>query len=137
MLSACSAVGHPSPAVVLASTFTPSPTWISPTNTIASHIEAPNPVSTLEGQVAADWNGIPIMPNAAAGEGDEESYVFTIKATPEQVQTYYQVELAKLGWQPLAADGGDSSLIFTNGTSTTLTISILAKGDEVLVLLAE
>jgi hypothetical protein len=79
------------------------------------------------------------MPEAIAGEGDEESYVFTIKATPQQVQEYYQLELGKLGWQPFSTDNGDSSLMlmFTNNASATLTISIIAKGDQVLVLLVK
>ena len=43
------------------------------------------------------WKGIPVMPDATSGEGDEEGYVFTIHATSQQVQDYYQVELARLG----------------------------------------
>jgi hypothetical protein len=77
------------------------------------------------------------MPEAITGEGDEESYVFTVKATPQQVQDYYQVELGKLGWQ-LATTGGEASsltLTFYDPASATLTISILSKGEQVLVLL--
>jgi hypothetical protein len=100
----------------------------------------PDIVSELlpEGQPASEWKGIPIMPGAIAGEGDEEGYVFAIQATPQQVQDYYQLELGKLGWQSYAQADGDSSrmLIFMNSASTTLTISIIAKGENVLVLLA-
>jgi hypothetical protein len=65
--------------------------------------------------------------------------VFTVKATPQQVQEYYQRELGKLGWQPFATGDGDSSpmLTFMDSSSATLTITILAKGDEVLVLLVK
>jgi hypothetical protein len=80
------------------------------------------------------------MPGALAGEGDEEGYVFTIKATPRQVQEYYDLELGKLGWHALAAGAGAKSsllLIFTNDASETLNISIIAKGDECLVLLVK
>lgn len=79
------------------------------------------------------------MPDAVAGEGDEEGYVFTIKATPQQVQEYYELELGKLGWQPLSQEDGEASLmlIFMNEDSTTLTVSVIAKGDEVLVLLVK
>jgi hypothetical protein len=103
--------------------------------------ETPDAVSGLvpEGQPASDWNGIPIMPGAIAGEGDAEGYVFTIKATPQHVQEYYQLELGKLGWQPFAQSDGESSLmlIFVNSASETLTLSILSKDDEVLVLLVK
>jgi len=97
------------------------------------------PGETPEGQPASNWNGIPIMPGAIAGEGDEEGYVFTVKATPVQVQEYYQLELGKLGWQPFVQEAGDSSMmiIFMDGASATLTVSILSKGDEVLVLLVK
>lgn len=95
------------------------------------------PSETPDGRPASNWNGIPIMPGAVAGEGDEEGYVFTVKAMPGQVQEYYQLELGKLGWQPFAQEDGDSStiIIFTDGASATLTVNILSKGDDVLVLL--
>jgi len=77
------------------------------------------------------------MPGAITGEGDQDGYVFTIKATPQQIQDYYQLELGKLGWQPMATGDGNSStmLIFTKNGSTTLSVSIITKGDEALVLL--
>jgi len=97
------------------------------------------PTETREAQAASEWNGIPIMPGAIAGEGDEEGYVFTIHATPAQVQEYYQLELGKLGWQQLSQDASGSSLvlIFMDNASATLTVSILSKGDEALVLLVK
>jgi len=47
--------------------------------------------------------------------------------------------LGKLGWQPFATETKDSSrmLMFTNEASATLTVSILTKGDQTLVLLAK
>jgi hypothetical protein len=140
VLAACSSFRQPSPIAVPTITLTILPT-LAPTITFLSPTETPDAVSSLipEGQPASEWNGIPIMPEAIAGEGDEESYVFTIKATPQQVQEYYQLELGKLGWQPFATGDGNSSLMlmFTNNASATLTISIIAKGDQVLVLLVK
>ena len=103
---------------------------------------APSPLPTShtpESQPTQVWKGIPVMPGATAGEGDEEGYVFTIKATSQQVQDYYQVELARLGWQSSDQETGNSSMIlsFTDSATATLTVSILAKGDEVLVLLVK
>lgn len=140
ILTACSNFMQPSPTASPTLTLTVLPT-LAPTNTFVPSTETPDAVSALlpEGQPASEWNGIPIMPEAIAGEGDEESYVFTVKATPQQVQEYYQLELGQLGWQPFATGDGDSSLMlmFTNSASATLTISIIAKGDEVLVLLVK
>jgi hypothetical protein len=134
VLAACSNPIQPNPAAMPILTFTVAAT-LAPANTSLQLTDTPN----TEGQAASEWNGIPIMPNAIAGEGDEESYVFTVKATPQQVQEYYRLELGKLGWQPSDAGDGDSSsmLMFTNNDSATLTVSIMAKGDEVLVLLSK
>lgn len=134
-LAACSSFGT-DPSAIPALTFT-----ALPTNTSVPPTQTPDAVSSLipENQPASEWNAIPIMPGAIAGEGDEESYVFTIQATPQQVQEYYQGELTKLGWQPFATDNRGSSLMlmFTSNASATLTISIIARGDQVLVLLVK
>jgi len=137
LLAACNFPSQ-SPTIIPTVTVATLPAF---TPAIASVSPTPDAVSSLipEGQPASEWNGIPIMPGASAGEGDEESYVFTIKATPQQVQEYYQLELGKLGWQAFATDNGDSSLMlmFTNNASATLTISIIAKEGQVLVLLVK
>jgi hypothetical protein len=103
--------------------------------------ETPDDVFELpsEGQPASEWNGVPIMPGAITGEGDEEGYVFTIRATPQQVQEYYQLELEKLGWQLLSQEEGDSSvmLIFINSASETITVNVIAKDEDALVLLVQ
>jgi hypothetical protein len=138
ILAACSNFGQPSPTAITTLTLT-ALAILAPTNTSVPPTHTPDAIPSLipEGQPASEWNGIPIMPGAIAGEGDEESYVFTIKATPQQVQAYYQLELGKLGWQPFATGDGDSVLMFTNNASATLTISMIAKGDQVLVLLVK
>jgi hypothetical protein len=140
VLAACSNLMQPSPIVIPTLTFTTVPT-LAPTNTPLPAKETPEDVSEpgSEGQPAPEWNGIPIMPDAIAGEGDEESYVYTLKATPQQVQEYYQLELGKLGWQPFAISDEDAALMlmFMNKTSGTLTVSIIAKGDQALVLLVK
>ena len=137
-LVACSSFVKSNPTAIPTSTFTAVPT-LAPTITSLQFTETPDAVEALlpVGQPASEWNGIPIMPNAIAGEGDAESYVFTVKATPQQVQAFYQTELEKLGWQAFAQGNGNSSLMFMDKTSSTLTVSIIAKGDEVLVLLVK
>ena len=92
---------------------------------------------TRERESATDWNGIPIMPGAITGEGDQEGYVFTVQASSQQVQDYYQLELAALGWQSLSErnDGSARVLVFVDNASTTLTVSILTRDEEALVLL--
>lgn len=132
LLTACSNAREPNSAVTPTS---------APTNNLLPASKTPDVVASLvpEGQPASEWNGIPIMPGATAGEGDAESYVFTIRAMPQQVQEYYQLALGKLGWQPFATENKDASrmLMFTNDASATLTVTILTKGDQTLVLLAK
>jgi hypothetical protein len=144
ILTACSMPVQPPAALTpsVAATVGPvlmatiTPTYLGPLPT--KMVDA---VASLlpEGQPSAEWKGIPIMPNASAGEGDEEGYVFTVKATTQQVQDFYQAELGKLGWQPFGTGNRDASLVlmFTNSESATLTISIIAKGEEALVLLVK
>jgi hypothetical protein len=47
--------------------------------------------------------------------------------------------LEKLGWQPFAEEGDDSSttLIFLDSNSETLTVNIIARGEQALVLLVK
>ena len=79
------------------------------------------------------------MPGATAGEGDTEGYVFTVQATPGQVQDYYEIELGQLGWQLTGQESSDATLalLFTNDASDTLTINIVSKDGEALVILAK
>lgn len=133
VLAACSNPAQPSstaiPTLTLppVSSFTPANPSLPLTETVS------------EGKPASEWKGIPIMPGATSGEGDEEGYVFTVKATPQQVQDYYQMELGKLGWQlsSRSEDGSSLVLLFMNSASSILTVSVLAKQDKVLVLLSE
>ena len=131
LLVSCSIPAQPTTTVVTA-----SPTLVM---TVTQTPSPAPPTITPSAQPAEEWHGIPIMPGASAGEGDEEGYIFTIPATPAQVQAYYQLELGKLGWQFVSQEQGDSSivLLFTNNASAMLTISVIAKGNQALVLLTK
>jgi hypothetical protein len=134
ILSACSGFAQPTATPIPTPTFTAVPTRTAtptPTSTPLPPTETP--------VVASDWEGIPIMPGAIIGDGDEEGYVFTIQATPQQIQEYYELELGKLGWTSSVQEPGDGSLIltFTNNVSVMLTVSIITKGDDALVLLVK
>jgi hypothetical protein len=78
------------------------------------------------------------MPAAINGESDGDSYKFTTEASPEEVQAYYERELARLGWTLMAAGSGDSGavmLIFNNGVPPLMPISIISNGELTLVLI--
>ena len=145
-VAACSAlalVPTPTPTqtatLIPTNTFTPTPT-ATPTNTPQPPTETSDPISALlpTGLPEEEWKGIPIMPGAINGGEDKDSYRFTIKATVEEVQAYYQKELAKLGWNLMATGAGDTGsvmLIFNNGVPPLMPISIFTQGDLTLVLI--
>ncbi len=134
ILTACSSFAKPPSTPISASTFTAVPTLT------ATHTPTSTPLPPTETPAtASEWNGIPIMPGALAGDGDEEGYVFTIKATPQQIQEYYELEIGKLGWQSSAEGDGVTSLTltFTNDASEIITVNVIAKDDKALVLLVK
>ncbi len=120
------------------STSTPEPTN-TPTQTPVPPTETPSaPVLKMpSGKPAAEWEGIPIMPEAIAGEGDSKDYSFTIKASADDIQKFYETKLAKLGWNVFASGQGTTDavlLIFMKGT-TTLSVSIIPQPDGILYVL--
>lgn len=123
------------PAPTLTATETPSP--ISPTETPSSSV-LPLP----SGKPASSWENIPIMPNAIAGEerssGGTKSYTFTVEASAEEIQTFYETELAKLGWNRLAVGQGAEKntlmIIFTKG-SNILSLLVLPQPDGIILVM--
>jgi hypothetical protein len=104
-----------------------------PTQVDITPTEKPSDVifPTPAGTPVKNWNGIPIMPNAIAGDDETQSYAFTMKAPVEEVQKFYEKELAKLGWNQFANSEGNPQtvlLMFMKG-SDTLTITILSQTD--------
>jgi hypothetical protein len=89
------------------------------------------------GKPVANWEGIPVMPIAIAGDGDSQGYSFTIMASPDEVQAFYENAMPKLGWNILAVGKGKTEtvmLIFTKGSSTA-SVSILPQADNLLYIL--
>jgi hypothetical protein len=92
-----------------------------------------------QGTPAQEWNGIPIMPQATAGQefSENSSYSFKFTGTTQEVQDFYTEQLTALGWSqpfsfPVEAEGG--ILTFQKDNSTLL-ITISASEGSVVVLL--
>lgn len=68
--------------------------------------EATAEAALPSGTPLADWNGIPIMPGALAGEALEGAYQYTIAADFDAIKSFYETELSKLGYE-LKVDGND------------------------------
>lgn len=79
------------------------------------------------GTPQAEWNGIPIMPGALAGETVEGTYQFTIAADFDAIKSFYETELSKLGYE-LTLDvneiGGSAILNFQKEGMTGMVVII-------------
>ncbi|HKG55275.1 MAG TPA: hypothetical protein VKB04_13520 [Anaerolineales bacterium] len=149
VLSCSTLAPVPTPTSAPTQTFTPIPTDTPsptptevPTNTPQLPTETQDALSALRpvGTPDKEWKGIPIMPGAIAGSGDNEKYVFNIKAVVEDIQAYYERELSKSGWVLMTAgqsNGGAVMLIFNNGKPPLMPISIIPDGDLMIVLIVD
>jgi hypothetical protein len=121
---------QPSPTTTPSPTFTRTP---EPPSATPTELLLPTPADSP----VASWNQIPIMPGAIAGEESQGTYTFTVKATVEEVQAYYDKELPKIGWQPFAtgtSENGGVLAIYQKG-SQMLTMSIFVQGEITSVMM--
>jgi hypothetical protein len=91
-----------------------------------------------EGTPLSDWKGIPILPQATAGEEfNDSTYSFKVSATVQEVQDYYNSELVNLGWSStfnLPGDENGAILLFSK-ESDLLTITVTSLDGETVVVL--
>ncbi len=91
------------------------------------------------GKPVSDWNGVPIMSQATAGqEFDKNTYSFKASGiTPADVQTFYNGKMTAAGWSTsfstLAGSTG-GILVYSKGSSV-LTVTIAQDNADYLVLL--
>ncbi len=93
-----------------------------------------------QGKPVSDWNGIPIMTQATAGEEfSKGTYSYRVSGVTEQdIQTFYNDKLKAAGWDsPFSAQGGSAGglMLFTKA-SQVLKITITKADQDEVVLLA-
>lgn len=92
-----------------------------------------------QGAPAQEWNGIPIMPQATAGQEftENKSYSFKADVTARDVQDFYNEKLKPLGWnQSLNVPGGtDAGLTVFQKDSSVLTITVTPSDGAAVVIL--
>jgi len=122
------------PEPTITPTVKPTETPVPPTETSS----ASAPVLPMpSGKPLTNWEDIPVMPNAIAGDGDSKGYSFTIKASPDEVQKFYKKEMTKLGWNMFASGQGTTSaviLIFMKD-SKTASVSIIPQPDGLMYVM--
>ena len=92
-----------------------------------------------QGTPAQEWKGIPIMPQATAGQefSERNTYSFKAPVTVKEVQDFYNQKLTALGWsQPFTLPGGAEGGIMTfQKDNSTLVVTITSSDKSVVVLL--
>lgn len=67
----------------------------------------------------ANWNGVPVMPQAMAGQQtNEQTYTFRVPVDSGTIESFYHDQLKSLGWN--LADEKFLGMMFTKDTGTLL-----------------
>src|SRR5829696_815030 len=92
-----------------------------------------------QGAPVQEWRGIPILPQAIAGQEFSENNTYSFKAnvTAKEVQDFYNEKLAALGWSqpfslPIETEGG---LMVFRKDQGSLAVTITPSEGSVVVLL--
>lgn len=88
-----------------------------------------------QGVPAADWQGIPIMPEAVAGEETQGMYSFRVNASLKEVHDFYAAALPPLGWSSLFA-GQELPIEVYSRDNQVLTLTITEQEGGTIVLLS-
>ncbi len=89
------------------------------------------------GQPASEWNGIPIMTGALAGEEKDGVYRYTTSVNQEEIQAFYKRELSQRGWELAGTKEGNAGavLLIFSTNEDTVSITILPDQSKFLVMI--
>ena len=85
----------------------------------------------------SEWNGIPVMPGAIAGDESPGLYGYTIQVDVKAVEEFYAQQLPALGWAEtfsMPSSSGLAVLLYQKGNQI-LTVTITTLEDHLLVML--
>lgn len=91
-----------------------------------------------QGTPVAEWNGIPIMPQATAGqEFDSGNYSFRFSGTVKDASDFYTAALETAGWSTMMTMPGDEQggLLVMQKDNSILTVTITNMNDGSIVVL--
>ncbi|HSL44668.1 MAG TPA: hypothetical protein VK897_14625 [Anaerolineales bacterium] len=122
------------PSVIPAETLEALPSAIPSVEALATQFG-----NTLDpqGTPVQEWKGVPVMPQAIAGQEFGDTYSFRVNATAQEIQEFYNQELTALGWNqplefPIESGGG---FLYFDKENSTLTIFIVPSEGSMVVLL--
>jgi hypothetical protein len=92
-----------------------------------------------QGTPVSEWKGIPIMPQATAGQefSDTHTYSFKVDATVKEAQDFYNTQLVNMGWSSLfSMPSNDKGAIQAyQKDNNVLTVTIADVNGSVVVIL--
>jgi hypothetical protein len=91
-----------------------------------------------QGEPVSEWNGVPIMPQATAGqEHDANNYSFKFTGTVKEAQDFYEGQMSELGWEStfsMPSEDTGAVLVYQKDNKF-LTITIVTTEDTTVVIL--
>ncbi len=120
-----------SDAVALATQVVPFETLVA-NPTVLAFGDIFNP----QGAPLPEWNGIPVMPQATAGQEVTGLYSYKANTTVEDAAAFYAAQLTALGWVEQVNEIGETTVLFYAKDQQGLTITIApAESNNVLIWL--
>lgn len=126
------------PTLVPAETLQALPSAIPTLEALATNMPDLGNILDPQGSPVPEWKGIPIMPQATAGQEFPESNMYSFRAnvTAQEVQDFYNEKLTSLGWsQPFAVPNEQQgvAMMLYQKDSHALTIMVMVEENGVVV----
>lgn len=88
-----------------------------------------------QGTPVSEWNGIPIMPQATAGqEFDANNYSFKYAGTVKDAADFYTSNLGAAGWSPMVTTSDEQgALLVYSKDDKFLTVTVAGADDGIVV----
>lgn len=89
-----------------------------------------------QGTPMSEWNGVPVMPQATAGNESSGIYTYKVNATVQEVVDYYKAEMPNRGWKEIFSmpDTGSGALLSYEKDSTATAITVTLESDGVCLV---
>jgi hypothetical protein len=130
------------PSVIPAETLQALPSTVPTLEALASAMPDFGNIFNPEGTPVQEWRGVPVMPQATAGQefSENNTYSFRANVTVQEVRDFYNEQLSAMGWdQPFTfpmEDAGGLMVFEKDGESLTITVTSAEGSVVVLLLLA-
>jgi hypothetical protein len=126
-------------SAIPAETLQALPSAVPTLEALASALPDVSNMFNPQGTPVQEWKGIPIMPQATAGQefSENNSYSFRANVTAKEVQDFYNEQLTALGWtQPFSfpVEEGGGLLTFQKDDSSLLITITSSEGSTVVLL---